>query len=56
VNAEKALLEQGVDNIFAGPIRDQAGKEMIPKGKKASDQDLLTMRWLVEGTAGKIPD
>ena len=56
VNAEKALLEKGVDNIFAGLIRDQAGKEMIPKGKKASDQDLLTMRWLVEGTAGKIPD
>jgi len=56
VLAEKALLEKGVDNIFAGPIGDQDGKEMIPKGKKASDQDLLTMRWLVEGVSGKIPD
>jgi basic membrane protein A len=56
VMAEKALLEKGVDNIFAGPIRDQSGKEMIPSGKKASDQELLTMRWLVEGVSGKIPD
>jgi basic membrane lipoprotein Med (substrate-binding protein (PBP1-ABC) superfamily) len=56
VLAEKAKLEQGIDNIFAGPINDQLGKEVIPAGQKASDKDLLTMRWLVEGVAGKIPD
>jgi len=45
-----------MDNIFAGPISDQSGKVIIPKGQKASDKDLLTMRWLVEGVSGKIPD
>ena len=31
-------------------------KEKIPAGQKAGDPDLLTMRWLVEGVSGKIPD
>lgn len=56
VLAEKKLLEKGVDNIFAGPIKDQSGKVIIPAGKRASDKDLLTMRWLVEGVSGRIPD
>ncbi len=56
VLAEKTLLTEGVDQIFAGPVRDQSGKEIIPPGKKATDPDLLTMRWLVEGVSGKIPD
>jgi len=56
VMAEKALLEKGEDNIFAGPIKNQDGKIAIPAGKKASDQDLLTMRWFVEGIVGKIPE
>ncbi len=56
VLAEKKLLERGVDNIFAGPIKDQSGKVIIPAGKRASDKDLLTMRWLVEGVSGRIPD
>jgi basic membrane lipoprotein Med (substrate-binding protein (PBP1-ABC) superfamily) len=56
VLAEKTLLGEGVDKIFTGPIRDQAGKEIIHAGKKPTDQDLLTMRWLVEGVSGTIPD
>jgi basic membrane lipoprotein Med (substrate-binding protein (PBP1-ABC) superfamily) len=56
VMAERVLLEKGIDTIFAGPVKDQSGKEVIPAGKKATDQDLLTMRWFVEGVAGKIPD
>lgn len=56
VLAEKTLLVKGVDKIFFGPIRDQSGKEIIPPDKKATDQDLLTMRWLVQGVSGKIPD
>ena len=56
VLAEKAKLENGVDNIFAGPLRDQTGKEKISVGQKAGDPDLLTMRWLLEGVSGKIPD
>jgi len=56
VIAEMKKLESGVDNIFAGPIKDQTGQVKIPSGEKATDKDLLTMRWLVEGVSGKIPD
>ena len=56
VLAEKALLVKGIDRIFAGPVRDQSGKVIIPEGAKATDKDLLTMRWLVEGVSGRIPD
>ena len=56
VLAEKAKLASGMDKIFAGPVKDQMGKVIIPAGQKASDPDLLTMRWLVEGVSGKIPD
>jgi basic membrane lipoprotein Med (substrate-binding protein (PBP1-ABC) superfamily) len=56
VLSEKAKLKSGVDNIFAGPVKDQSGNVKIAAGQKASDPDLLTMRWLVEGVSGKIPD
>jgi basic membrane protein A len=56
VTAQMDLLKKGEDNIFAGPLKDQSGKEVIPAGKKATDQDLLTMRWLLEGVSGTLPD
>lgn len=56
VLAQKTILEKGTDNIFAGPVNDQSGNAKIPAGKKASDPDLLTMRWLVQGVSGKIPE
>ena len=55
VLAEKARMEKGRDNSFAGPIKDQSGKVVIPAGKKATDQELLTMQWFVEGVSGTIP-
>ncbi len=56
VLAEKEKLASGEDDIFAGPLYDQAGTLMVPEGGKASDKDLLTMRWLVRGVSGSIPD
>ena len=55
VLAEKARFEKGEDDIFAGPVLDQDGKELWKAGEKASDTDLLTMRVLVKGVSGKIP-
>jgi len=55
VLAEQAKLAQGEDNIFAGPVLDQDGKELWKAGEQATDKDLLTMRVLVKGVSGKIP-
>ncbi len=54
VLAEQAKIEQD-DTIFQGPVYDQSGKELWKKGERASDKDLLTMRVLVKGVSGKIP-
>jgi len=42
------------DDIWTGPIRDNQGKLRIPAGQIATDVDLLTMDWLVEGIEGKL--
>ena len=55
VLAEQARLAKGEDDIFAGPVLDQGGKELWKAGEQATDKDLLTMRVLVKGVSGKIP-
>ena len=55
VLAAMQKLAAGQDDIFAGPLYDQRGRLMIPEGQKASDKDLLTMRWLIQGVGGSIP-
>jgi len=56
VLAEQAKLAKGEDKIFAGPLFDQGGKELWKVGEQATDKDLLTMRVLVKGVSGKIPE
>lgn len=58
-NKVLALLEkfkQGQDEVFVGPIYDQKGNLKVKPGEKLTDHDLLTMRWLVKGVQGTIPD
>jgi basic membrane protein A and related proteins len=49
-------------DLFAGPIKDNAGKEVLAAGKRLSQKDLeglkgctVCMSWLVEGIVGQIP-
>ena len=56
VLAEQARLAGGQDTIFAGPVLDQEGNELWKAGEQATDEDLLTMRVLVKGVAGTIPE
>ena len=49
-------------DLFAGPIKDNAGKEVLAAGKRLSQKDLeglkgctVCMNWLVEGIVGQIP-
>ena len=39
---------------FTGPIKDQAGKLIIPVGEVIQDNDLLRMDFYVEGVYGKL--
>ncbi len=43
-------------NVFTGPIKDNTGKIVIPEGKSATDEELLSMMYLVEGVIGTIPN
>lgn len=54
VEKAKADILAGKLNVFAGPIKDQSGKEMVPAGSVLSDKDQLEMKWFVEGVEGKI--
>ena len=56
VLALKAKMVKGEDMSFAGPIVDQAGTLRVNKGGKATDAELLSMRWFVRGVQGTLPE
>ncbi len=41
--------------VFSGPLKDQTGKIMVPEGKSMTGDELLNMKWFVEGVVGTIP-
>jgi simple sugar transport system substrate-binding protein len=54
-DAVKAKMVAGQFDIFAGELKDNTGKVVIPKGKvyKQTDVELEGMNYLVEGVVGK---
>jgi basic membrane protein A len=54
VEEKTAEIKSGSLHPFAGPIKDQNGKEVIAAGQIPSDADLLSMNFLVEGVIGNI--
>lgn len=55
VNDKKAEIASGKDTVFDGPIKDNTGKEVVPAGKSLTDDQKLSMNFLVEGVQGSIP-
>ncbi|MCP5150269.1 MAG: BMP family ABC transporter substrate-binding protein [Ectothiorhodospiraceae bacterium] len=53
--AAEAAIRDGSLHPFQGPIRDQAGKEVVAAGATVGDEDLLKMDWYVEGVQGNLP-
>ncbi|TVT53973.1 MAG: BMP family ABC transporter substrate-binding protein [Azoarcus sp. PHD] len=41
--------------VFVGPLRDQAGKEVVAAGKDMNDKDKLAMSYYLEGVEGTVP-
>ena len=56
VLAELKKMKEGKDDSFLGPIKDQEGKVVIQAGSRATDKELLTMKWFAGGVVGKIPE
>lgn len=55
IKAATEKMEKREFHPFTGPIVDNTGKEVLKAGQVATDSDLLTMGYLVEGVAGKLP-
>lgn len=55
IKAATEKMEKREFHPFTGPIVDNTGKEVLKTGQVATDSDLLTMGYLVEGVAGKLP-
>jgi basic membrane protein A len=55
IAAKQKAIQTGKFNVFQGPLYDQSGKLMVPKGKTLKVlPDLYTMQWLVKGVQGSI--
>ena len=51
---QKAMTKGDVQ-YFEGPIYNQAGELMVPKGEVADDGMLAGMNWYVKGIDGQLP-
>ena len=51
----KNAIIAGELHPFTGPIRNQAGKLVLPEGKRMADEDLLRMDYYVQGIEGSLP-
>ena len=55
IDAKRAELTAKPNSQFAGPIKDQSGKERIAAGAQASFGDLMSMDYLIDGVVGELP-
>jgi simple sugar transport system substrate-binding protein len=51
----KAEIASGALHPFAGPVMDNEGTERVAAGAVMSDEDLLSMKYFVEGVQGSVP-
>jgi basic membrane protein A and related proteins len=55
VTTSKREMVRGKLHPFAGPMKDNTGKIVVPAGKTMSDQEMLSFNWFVEGVEGTLP-
>lgn len=54
VDEMQAKIIDGSYKVFTGPIKDQAGKEMVAAGVTLPLDKQLSMDWFVQGVIGKV--
>ena len=52
---KKAAIIAGTLNPFAGPIKDNTGKEMVAAGATMPEATFSSLNWYVEGIDGSVP-
>ena len=55
IKETKGKIADGSLHPFAGPVKDNTGKEVVPAGNNMSDEALQKMNYYVEGVVGKVP-
>jgi len=55
VLARQRDIAQGRLRPFAGPIADNQGRTVVPAGAAMTDEQILSMNFLVSGVQGKLP-
>jgi basic membrane protein A len=53
-DAKIAAISAGTLKPFAGPIKDQSGKQVVAAGGSMSDKEILEMKWFADGVQGKL--
>ena len=48
-------IKSGKIKIFAGPLKDNSGKEILASGKELDDGALWGMNYYLDGVTGKVP-
>ncbi|MER1999974.1 MAG: BMP family ABC transporter substrate-binding protein [Lysinibacillus sp.] len=56
VEEVKAAIVAKEFDIFAGEISDNKGELKVEDGKALTDEEILSMNWLVKGIKGSIPE
>jgi basic membrane protein A and related proteins len=54
VDEKKKEIIDGTFHPFAGPIKDQKGEVKVPAGTIPKDEELLNMKYFVEGVVGTL--
>ena len=49
------IIKNGNIKIFAGPLKTNDGKDIIPSGKELDDGALWGMNYYLQGVTGKVP-
>jgi basic membrane protein A len=52
---KKAAIVAGTLNPFAGPIKDNTGKELVPAGKTMAEATFNSLNMYVDGIDGSVP-
>jgi len=55
VDERRSAIKAGKLHPFGGPLKDQAGKEVVAAGKAMDDKTLLGMNYYVGGVEGSVP-